>query len=194
MDQQVNPYHAPAAALDAADVPDITYPARFLSFRGRIDRMRYMGYASLGYLLSFAFMVTLAFVQERFLAQLNGSGAAYVIFFVATAVVLPLAIHAIYARRRLQDLGKSAWLSVLACIPFAGYALAIYLATAPGMPQPNEFGPRAKSGKSVGLWTLIIVPGLLLCLLINASLAYSLYSAYEMRQLAAESPVFRPRD
>lgn len=155
--------------------------------------MRYLGYSSLGYLLTCAITITLAFAQERYLAQLNGSTAAYLTFFFVTGLVLPLAMHAVYARRRLQDLGKSNWLTTLACIPIAGYLLAFYLAVAPGVPDSNEFGPRAKSGKSVALWLLTIVPALLLFLFVNLALAYSIYTGYQMQQLARENPAFPSR-
>ena len=55
--------------------------------------------------------------------------------------VLSIGISVVLARRRLHDLGKNGWLSVLILIPLIGLFFWLWMVFGPGDAQSNEYGP-----------------------------------------------------
>lgn len=102
-------------------------------------------------------------------------GIAGVLFYIPTT-----AAAIIMTVRRLHDLDRTGWLSILILVPFLNFFFALYLIFAGGTPQANRFGPRPV-GNSWGL----IIAGLLVPILatagILAAVAIPAYQQYTMR-------------
>ena len=119
---------------------------RFLfSARGRLDRLGYL-FALLiaGVLLvaPVAMMAPEAAAWGRGAARLDPGRTPWLIAgTVCWLIALP--IYCATTARRLHDLGRSGWLTLLALIPAVGLgALTVALLLWPGQPQPNRYGGR----------------------------------------------------
>lgn len=94
---------------------------KYVEFNGRARRSEYWWFV----LFSFLVQVACSIVSQA-LAGL-----------VALALLLPsLAVGA----RRLHDIGKTAWLLLVALIPLLGWLLLIYWAVQPTVESANEYG------------------------------------------------------
>lgn len=60
------------------------------------------------------------------------------LLIVSFSLLLP---HIAVTVRRLHDTGRSAWWALLGAIPFAGLLAVMVLASLPGEPGPNAYGP-----------------------------------------------------
>lgn len=155
-----NPYAGPAGPVAAA-----TYKPRFLQLSGRIGRMRYLQYSGAVVGLT----ILLANCAELLALASAPAGRA-----VALAAVAVLILgHFIYARRRLQDLGETAWTLAVAIIPGALVLLFMWLALKPGSPQPNRFGPPPAPPTNNLRPARLAVAMLLLVVIVGAFLVYT---------------------
>lgn len=103
----------------------------FFGFRGRLSREPYL----LG-LLAMTFLVTtvmapLMIVENE---QIRISNFALPIVLISLVVQFALVI------KRLHDLGKSDWYSVIIIIPTVNIVFALALAVIPGQPGQNRYG------------------------------------------------------
>jgi len=180
-DSAINPYSAPAAAIEALPAQP-TYPARFFSWKGRIDRMRYLGYSSLALLL----LIALTLTFDAFLSTSDWNSPWQETLVVCGSItgyaILPLLVHGMYARRRLHDLGQTGWLAVLACIPPINLPLSIYLTFAPGSAEPNDHGPAAKGGRLTLIWLLPISVAIPIVALLGMAIGRAAYGSYLMHR------------
>lgn len=130
-----NPYAAPGAADLAGD--NATYEPAVFSFSGRIGRLRYLAYS-----LAWSLVIGLgAGILIGILAALSdGSGsviAGGTMLFYAASLVPMFAL----AVRRLNDLDKSGWMSLLLLVPLVNFFMGLYLIFAAGSEGSNQYGP-----------------------------------------------------
>jgi uncharacterized membrane protein YhaH (DUF805 family) len=171
-----NPYAPPQADVD--DVHDRTAavePVKFFTWKGRINRLRYLAYFAVSYVL---FIAIAAFGGGVGAAM--GSGAA------ATAIGgIAFVIYGVYAAfltiQRSHDMGWTGWTALLTLIPFVGF---VWLFKA-GTPGANEFGgppPANTLGVKILAWIFpaIFIIGIL------AAIALPAYQDYTKRAKAAQ--------
>ncbi len=166
MSETNNPYTTPEATVAVMD--DETYQPKFLSASGRIGRLRYLAYAIgsvfLLNLLSGVLLTVLAVGTGEVMAVTS----AVVLYYI-----LPIIPAVIYAIRRLNDLDKSGWFSILLFIPLVNFLLALFLIFAGGTKGTNRYGP-APTANTPG----VIIGGLLLPVAIIGILAAIAIPAY----------------
>lgn len=137
--------HAPAIAPDPSEVP------RYFSMSQRIGRLRYFVYCLSG-MIAFCALVLVIYTFCLTLPPQLGRLVFDVSLVLIKALGMPMLIF-IMSIRRLHDLDRSGWWSLLILIPFATFVL---LALS-GNKGNNRFGPppRANS-KSLKLAAFII--------------------------------------
>ncbi|MES2148261.1 MAG: DUF805 domain-containing protein [Pseudomonadota bacterium] len=127
-----NPYAAPTAGLDEPISQDGTYTPKVFAVNGRIGRLRYLAYSiGQGLLLAAAVGLLVGFGGLR----VDGWTIKLIQYGPGSVIAL------ILARRRLQDLGQTPWLSIPAVIPYLNILLGLYLLFAPGDDASNQYGP-----------------------------------------------------
>lgn len=144
-----NPYSTPDAELDNGQ--DGLYSPSIISFNGRIGRLRYLAYGIGANFLLGLVMIPLvgasAFMGGEAAASTVGT-IGMVAFYAATIV-----ISVMFAKRRLNDLNRSGWWSLLLFVPIVNLAPVIYLLFFPGSEGGNNFGP-APQANSIGVLIL----------------------------------------
>ena len=168
-----NPYQAPDAQVNAAG-PDQPYQPKFLSFSGRIGRVRYLAYQlGIQFLLSLIFVpLMMAFGLAAGLSgQGSGAEAQGAIGALAILIYIPLLIAGFtYAVRRLHDLDKTGWLSLLFLVPLVNFILGLYILFAPGTPGGNRFGPPPAPNTGGVIFMAWLIPGIALLGIVAAIL------------------------
>lgn len=145
-----NPYAAPDAMRGIPD-PCAAYTGAVFGLHGRVGRARFAVYAVLptGALLA---LVAALSLFARPLA-------------VWIALLAVLSHPAMVAVRRLDDLDRSRWWSLLLAVPGVNVLLVGYLLCAPGNPEANLRGPAPTD--SIGMlvkaaWLACAVPPLVI--------------------------------
>ncbi len=129
-----SPYIPPEATLQATPDSNETYAPRLFSLHGRIGRMRYICYTMLTQCMLLAAFAVVAvplvyFKQFWFLISV---GLLY--------LAMSTAISFVYLVRRLHDLDKTGWMSLLMLVPLVNLFFGLYLLFAAGSPGRNQFG------------------------------------------------------
>lgn len=113
--------------------------------RGRIGRLRFLGFS-----LPWGMFAWYMFGSGGFTDQLSGTDFDYV---PTEGIVLVVAIYAMIilwglslAIRRLHDMNRSGWLSLLMLVPIINIGLGVWLLLAPGTKGPNDYGPEKQKG------------------------------------------------
>ena len=100
-----------------------------ITFSGRLNRLPFFLIWALMMALSFA----LGFLTEKFP---NG-----LVIFATLAVALYISIYQVSAFiRRLHDIDKTAWLTLLVFVPVINFIFVLYLVFAKGTQGPNQYG------------------------------------------------------
>ncbi len=161
--------------MPRAQLSDIASDARrnpeVFSTDGRIGRLRYWSY-SFGAALLMLFVDGAAEVYD---ALYNATGLAPA-FVTVLLAILSFIATVILARRRLQDLGKSAKSSILVLIPLVNLGAFLWLLFAPGDDGANAYGPRPEPNS-----TGVKIVGIALPLLILALIVFVGIPAYQHR-------------
>ena len=117
-----NVYRTPEASL-VGDVVEDSYQPKIFSFSGRIGRLRYLGYcfivSLLGYVLIIPGTVLMAGAGDNGVAQ----GVAVLLMVIAYIGMMVMTWG--YMVRRLNDLDKNGWISLLILVPLANLVLAL---------------------------------------------------------------------
>ncbi len=144
-----NPYNAPGAELDSGN--DELYSPSIFSFNGRIGRLRYLAY---GVGTSFLLMLVMIPLLGAS-AFMGGEVGTSVVGMIGIAVfyIAPIVVSVMFAKRRLNDLNRSGWWSLLLFVPIVNLAPIIYLLFFPGTEGGNDFGP-APQANSTGVLIL----------------------------------------
>jgi uncharacterized membrane protein YhaH (DUF805 family) len=127
--------------ISAATLTDFSQPASdkacyqptLLSVDGRLGRVRYLAYSTA---LALAFAVVVGLIAS-ILFKINPD-------YVGLAMVLYLpAMFAAFviAKRRLNDLDVSGWVSLLMLVPLVNLGLSLWMMFARGSAGANNFGP-----------------------------------------------------
>lgn len=167
-----SPYQSPAS--DVGVVDEAVYQPRFLTFNGRIGRIRYLAY---NFLINFVLMFVVGMVAAIAIPSIVTPDRAVdlpVALFVMLLYLPPVVVMFMLAKRRLNDLNHSGWLSLLMLIPLVNALLMVYLVFWPGSAGINDYGPPA-TPNSVGL----IIMGLLFPIAIVGMLAAIVIPVYQ---------------
>ncbi len=126
---------------------------------------------------------------------LGGFPATAIIIFVILYIAL-LYLNIIFTIRRLHDMNKTGWLSLLLIIPLINLFFMLYLSIGKGTLGANNYGlPRITQGweKVLGWIYIILVPITLLGIM--AAIAIPAYQSYvERAKTAQESGYSQPMD
>jgi uncharacterized membrane protein YhaH (DUF805 family) len=178
-----NPYSAPGTIFSESGSNNDSYDPRIFSLQGRIGRLRYLAYGAAGALVG-GIVMAIILIAAKSLFGLAVDGAAFksLIYILYIPIV---AFTVAMAKRRLNDLGHTGWLAVLALVPLVNVIIGLYLTFGRGMQGPNKYGlPPAKNT------TLVIIGGLLLPIVavigIVAAVAIPAYQTYVQRAHAVQ--------
>ncbi len=172
-----SPYQPPRGAIDPA-APTRYGKIRFFSHRGRLGRVRYMGYSvGLGLLINL-----LAVGWGGVWATLSGGGEAKLFALGGSAllVALGVALAVLLAIQRLHDFDASGWWSVLALAPLANLVLYLVLLIMPGTPSANRFDDPPPPN-TTGVILLALVVPMVAVIGIIAAIAIPAYQDYSER-------------
>ena len=132
-----NPYSAPAADLSQPGAVEATYEPRFFTAKGRLGRARYFAYSmGVAALVLWAGMPILYII----LSLAKGAGALATFLPMLLTLVI-MGLTAVVAKRRLNDMNRSAWLLLLMLVPLANLGLGLWLLFGPGGKGSNKYGP-----------------------------------------------------
>lgn len=136
-----NPYQAPASDVTQAH-SNQPYQPKIFTAQGRIGRLRYLGYGMISYLCLIPIFALIG-VSAGISGSTGESGEPGVLIFVLGGIAyLALIVFSfILAKRRLNDLNQSGWLSLLLFIPLVNIVVGLWLLFAPGKKEQNNYGP-----------------------------------------------------
>ena len=103
--------------------------ANYFNFSGRARRPEYW------YFGLFVFIVGIVAALVDIVLGYPDLGPASVVYTLA--IIIPSISVSV---RRLHDIGRSGWWSLLALIPIVGIIILIYWACLPGEPGTNQYG------------------------------------------------------
>lgn len=180
-----NPYAAPGAIdMGSSDVP--AYQPTIFSFSGRIGRIRYLAYSAAWNLVMFVFIA-----GGGAMVAMGGALAVVGIGIVAVAYIALIAAGFAMAVRRLNDLNKSGWLSLLMLVPLANIVIGLYILFGRGTAGANGYGP-APVPNTGGVIAAGLVLPLVFIVGILAAVAIPAYQQYTtMAAEAAQSQQFQ---
>lgn len=173
MDVQ-NPYLSPAG--DVTPVPsDETYLPQMFALSGRIGRLRYMAY-------SFGTSFVLMMVAGILAVAASAIKAETLMMVVVAGMYLALVVLTIALTvRRLNDLDRSGWFSLLFMVPVINLILWLVLMLAPGTPTANRFGLKpAPNTRGVVIAGLMVPVGIFL-IGVLAAISIPAYQNYVTR-------------
>jgi len=182
-----NPYSMPQSEL-TEPASNETYMPKFFAINGRIGRVRYLAYSFGAGLLMMPVIFVLMAGAGMFAVASGGRSAAAGLGMFSMFLIwgLSIAVGVILARRRLHDLGKTGWLSVLILIPLVGFFFWLWMVFGPGDAQSNEYGPPPApntTGVIILGWALpvlIVLGGIL------AAISIPAYQQYVQKARAAQ--------
>ncbi len=155
-----NPYSPTTADLSVPGGSDTPYQPKIFAMEGRIGRLRYLAYMmGVSILLMFAIAIPL-----MILAAILGLGEIGRTILLGVAYIPVVVFCFALAVRRLNDMNKSGWLSLLNLIPIVNIFVGLWLLCGPGDQGGNQYGPPpvANSG---GVIAACIVPLVLFVLM-----------------------------
>lgn len=180
MNDTINPYQSPVAGT--ADVESLEpYEPAVFSFNGRIGRLRYFAYSSIYTVVFYIAILVVVLAFGGFAGSgSEGPGAAMIGAMVLLYIALFVGVAALI-RRRLHDLGKTAWMGLLIIVPLVNFFFALYLLFAKGDEGANDYGARPIKNHG-GLWVIAFAPILFVGIL--AAAAIPAYQDYVNRAAA----------
>ena len=180
-----NPYQAPTSDVtQAAD--NQPYQPQIFSAQGRIGRLRYLGYGMISYLCLLPVLLVVGIISA-ISGESDGLGGAS-IFGVVLIVVAYIALTVysfMLAKRRLNDLNQSGWLSLLLLVPLVNFIFGLWILFAPGKKERNNYGPHPVKNP-IGIVILAAIMPLAI-LGILAAVVLPAYSDYVERASSYES-------
>lgn len=167
---QINQYQTPQSRVDRASAQEYA-EVKIFGTRGRIGRLRYLGYSVAVYLL---YAIITAVFQAIFMV--NGlTSAAYLISTAITLILLIVQIVLMFrfAIQRSHDMNSSGWLSLILLIPLIGFLIFVF---APGTDGENNYGPPPPPN-SAGVYILAFLAPLII-IGVLAAIAIPAYQGY----------------
>lgn len=149
-----NPYSATSVDLSEPTGADDTYEPKIFAVNGRIGRLRYLAYSFVtGLVTVFIAGILAAILIPIFAMKGSKDGMSIGVIIVMLLIYIPsIASMFIMAKRRLNDLNHTGWLSLLMFAPLLNFVFALYLMFAPGTKTSNNYGPRPVKNS----WWLVI--------------------------------------
>ncbi len=184
-----SPYQPPRGAITP------TAPTRYgeihpFSHRGRLGRVRYIGYS-----VGLGLLINLLAVGWGALATLSGDRepGLFALGGVVLLVALAVAFSVLLAIQRLHDFDASGWWSAFALVPLANLVLYLTLLIMPGTQGANRFGDPPPPN-STGVILLALVLPLVFVVGILAAIAIPAYQNYtESARAASQGAAAQPR-
>ncbi|MGH8493028.1 MAG: DUF805 domain-containing protein [Moraxellaceae bacterium] len=185
-----NPYASPQATVSDYE-HDETYEPKIFSTQGRIGRVRYFAYSCIVQFILIALVGIAAAVLIPALATSpeNSTGVLLLIYIPLFAAAF------VMAKRRLNDLNQTGWLSLLLVIPLINLIIAIYLMFWPGSKGSNKYGaaPTPNSGRVILFG--VAAPILALAIVgMLAAIAIPAYQDYVKRAKAGQAQQVLPKE
>lgn len=175
-----NPYASPGALLQDLDPDRETYQPRIFALDGRIGRVRYIVYS---FVMQLVATVLTAVLVVAVMPLIMSRGQGTPILPVVVLACLPmLASLLILAKRRLNDMNRSGWWSLLMLVPGVSVAVGLVLLLWPGSAGRNDYGPRPAPNPLALVLFGLVLPLLLIGLL--AAIALPAYQDYMHRAQA----------
>ena len=179
----VNPYTPPRAHVADLHSRSGGYQeVKLWSARGRIGRLRYLAYLSIGYLAMIATGMVVGLVA-------GFANAPSMVMVVVGVLAIPYVIFCILILiQRTHDMGWSGWMALLTLIPVVAF---IWFFKA-GTPSDNQFGaPPPPNTLLIKIFGLILpVIGIIG---IVAAIALPAYQQYTLRAKAAQPQIQSPQ-
>jgi len=178
-----NPYQAPESNVTQA-TNNRPYQPKIFTPEGRIGRLRYLAYGMISYL---CIIPVIAIIGGIIAATSGGSGELGIVggLLIGVVYIALIVFSFILAKRRLNDLNQSGWLSLLLIIPLVNIIVGLWLLFAPGKKESNKYGAYPVKNP-VGIVILAIgMPVLMIIIL--ASVALPAYQDYVERAASYEN-------
>ncbi|HEX8614121.1 MAG TPA: DUF805 domain-containing protein [Telluria sp.] len=178
-----NVYAAPSTTFSDSD-PDVAAKTTLFAFNGRIGRARWIAYTLALWMLG---SIVLSIVLQL-LGLINIKLVESVGFGLSLAL---WCIPALVSRRRLQDLGLSAYYLLGLVVPFVNLYFFFMLMFKRGDEGSNEYGPVPAPNDRVVFWLAMIIPGIMLVGIL-AAIALPAYKSYTDKARAHAASVSPP--
>ena len=135
------------------------YQPSFFSLRGRIGRLRYVGYIGATFLISFLVAIV-AGVLLGYLSSLKLKIEPKTLGIIANIVVwIPtFCVIIVMSSRRFNDLGQTGWQTLWNFVPVVNFFLMLFLAFSSGNSYPNKYGAQPMKTSWVFLGGAVILP------------------------------------
>jgi len=186
-----NPYHAPASDLSPHYTSDDAYEPQLLALHGRIGRVRYIAFA-------ISFLIAILFGLRMFFGMVSALLLRFSFALTIGVGLLPYLLVTVlgfvYARRRLNDMNRSGWWSILYLVPVVGLGLLLWLLCAPGDDGPNDYGPPPTAHAGGTVAAALAGPVMLIALAAIGVFGYQKYQHMMNTKGTVQAPVARQAD
>lgn len=182
MEGQHNAYSPPQGEMIEANT-SYNEP-KFLSLNGRIGRLRYLAYgAGLG--LIFYAVLLIALIPFGGLFG-GGSSSSFLALAVMGVLYIPMLVFSWgFMVRRLNDMNRSGWFSLLMLIPLVNFFVALYLIFGRGTDGVNNYGAPPPPNSRGVIFLSCLLP-VFAVIGILAAIALPAYQGYVMRAKATQ--------
>ena len=177
-----NPYNAPGADLSQQPGDTAPYTPAFFALDGRLGRARYVAYGT-----GLALLMAVVLMVFETIWLYAGFDYWLVTFVPLMLTLLMFIAFLVVARRRLNDMNRSGWLSLLIFVPIVNLALGLWLLFGRGNEGANAYGP-PPCENSTGVRVVCVVAGIF-ALTSTLTVAISAYGAYKVAQLGMSGNV-----
>jgi uncharacterized membrane protein YhaH (DUF805 family) len=184
-----NPYTPPRAEVADINASQSFQEPSFWSSKGRIGRLRYLSYLTVGYLVFGLAVFVMGLIGGLGGLMGGGLGEGGVMAIVVGLLVIVGALAYLFfcilaLIQRTHDMGWSGWAALLTLIPL----VALVWVFMPGTQGDNRFGPPpTPNGVGVIIGALLL-PVLFVLMGIMAAVALPAYQDYVQRAQSMQSP------
>ncbi len=133
------------------------YQPKVFSMSGRIGRLRYLAYSFLFNILTVVAIIILMFFASLLFNFIEVDVAVDRVAGLVAMVMLTAA-YFVLAKRRLNDLNKSGWLSLVGLIPIINIFFILYVFFWPGTDERNDYGAKPCENSSLIIFGTVLVP------------------------------------
>jgi len=182
--QEKNPYESPLTSEGLTQLD--SYKPKIFTTKGRIGRLRYLAYSMIyNFIIMFLMGIMSAILIPMLASNDSGEpGAAMAIMMILLYVPVILTFF-IVARRRLHDLDRTGWLTLLMIVPLINVLFGLYLLFGSGSPETNKYGPPPQANTALEIIIGLIAPIVIIGIL--AAVAIPSYQDYVERAKQAQT-------
>lgn len=186
-----NPYQSPTTDLDDEYYEDDYHAEPFYTWHGRVGRIRFLSYTMLLLLVLMGITMVIGVVAGIFAGIMGGADGAGVSIMAGLVSLLSIMgnfyITFVPTIRRLNDLNRTGWMSLLWLVPVVNLIFWLYLVFASGDEGYNDYGAPAEPPTTLHYVLAFGLPLLGIVLLgILAAIALPAYQDYVMRAQMAQ--------